>query len=438
MRVYLLTLTLLLTLKSTSGLEAKWTSAQDSDDPGVPLSSTYRSQITKLSTAIDSSSNPDETLKIIAEGQGMKPDELKKVIDKVKRDSVGGVSGGSSGFKIVSVAVKLILSVVAKLLSLVLSPILVVFRGLAKPGSSTGSSTGSIRSILLILALGLLTSGGIWWDVRKGNPLAVKGRYGFKSFIKPSDKYLGEYVSGLSDFNNNYNDVSDVGVFDNSVVERSSFNAEEYSFEEVENVVEGVFGRRKFTEFNEFGRGRFYGMKERELNRCSGLRIKGRSKSGGEVGCILSRGLGWNCVGVRVVEVEESEESGEKRIKFKRIYGGGEITIGVRIEGGVVECEVEGTGCFGEGEFIDSTCSSIVKSIKLGLSRKRSLQSQTSEFKSGVKIANDKRKEILAKRNEEIETMDGDRKRRWKRNWDKRGNSNWRPSGRRQQSPNNC
>ena len=46
------------------------------------------------------------------------------------------------------------------------------------------------------------TSGGIWWDVRKGNPLAVKGRYGFKSFIKPSDKYLADYVSGLSDFNN--------------------------------------------------------------------------------------------------------------------------------------------------------------------------------------------------------------------------------------------
>ena len=117
---------------------------------------------------------------------------------------------------------------------------------------------------------------------------------------------------------------------------------------------------------------------------------------------------------------------------------GGTLEVSLSSRGSSLNCTVVGCGFF--GGCVEGVCSSLVKSLKLNCSREKALKEQAEGFRDGVRKGREGRKMKRAKRTEEIEGMEEGRKRRWKREFDKRGNrgSNWRPSGKRQQSPNNC
>jgi Spy/CpxP family protein refolding chaperone len=75
-------------LPSSNALQAKWTPNKKDDDEGgpLPLSQATRNQLQRLDDTIQTSSDPQATLKKIAQTNNMEPKELSRMLERNRRD----------------------------------------------------------------------------------------------------------------------------------------------------------------------------------------------------------------------------------------------------------------------------------------------------------------------------------------------------------------
>lgn len=172
-----------------SAIEASFTPAPDKDtgstDGPLPLSQNQRNQLLQLDQQIAQSPNPQETLKKVAESNGMSVEELGSLLMRNRRDMQmasggnGGVGGGLSN------------SLPRKMLRLLSSFFILGFKAANKrPRAAT------LIGMVLISALYVMISAP-----RTGIVISSKNGLlssGHTTILPPPTKYLSRYINRIS------------------------------------------------------------------------------------------------------------------------------------------------------------------------------------------------------------------------------------------------
>jgi hypothetical protein len=176
-------------IHQASSLEASFTPAPDKDtgstDGPLPLSQNQRNQLLQLDQQIAQSQNPQETLKKVAESNGMSVDELGSLLMRNRRD-MQMASGGGSG-----VGGGVSNSLPRKMIRLLSTIFLIGFKS-----ASARPRTATIMGLLLISTLYVILSAPRTGIVLSyGNGLVSKGH---TTFLPPPTKYLSRHVNRIS------------------------------------------------------------------------------------------------------------------------------------------------------------------------------------------------------------------------------------------------
>lgn len=173
-----------------SALEASFTPAPDKDtgstDGPLPLSQNQRNQLLQLDQQIAQSQNPQETLKKVAESNGMSVDELGSLLMRNRRD-MQMASGGGGGVGVGGVSNSLPRKMI-RLLSTIF--LIGVKSASARPRAATIMGLVLISTLYVILSAprtGIVLS--------NGNGLLSKGH---TTFLPPPTKYLSRHVNKIS------------------------------------------------------------------------------------------------------------------------------------------------------------------------------------------------------------------------------------------------
>ena len=189
LRFIILALALISMLYQSTALEASFTPAPDKDtgETGgpLPLSQNQRNQLLQLEQQITQSPNPQETLKKVAESNGMSVEELGNLLMRNRRDMemAEGGGGGAVGGVSNSLPRKMI-----RLLSTIL--LVGVKSAKAHPRNAT------ILSLLFITTLYVTISAprtGVVLSSGRGLPSSSH-----TTLLQPPTKYLSKYLNRIS------------------------------------------------------------------------------------------------------------------------------------------------------------------------------------------------------------------------------------------------
>jgi len=450
---------LLAHIDTISATDVRWVGNDDDDNAPLPLSSRQRQQLLQLEQAIQSAPDPEKTLRQVAEANQMSPQELVSMINKNSQDLAQNPSLAQP-------------STLPKMIFKFMSVAAVSINQAARKNPKMFAATVACTILVMYTAIGIPRTGVV---ISSGRGVISKGP---TTLFAPPTTYLSKLANAdrvlsgkrstktqkiawddlhLEDDGVEIHDVRSNAELSQATTAQFSMDAEslldelnldldddamsELSDEVVDMLFDNVVATLSSRQLTEFVPDSFLPI---------GLRYVSSSDKQKKNGVLSVRGLGdWGLHGMVFLDAsKETSSDSEYGLTLSTLKGGnpfdGQLHISCHRSDDSITVRTHIVVPRNGKKLPRNVAKLIVGGITqsvLASTEKRSQQilarrSQSSRYRGmGQNKAAERRHSRFVKE-KEIEEMAADRRRRWQRRNPDAGR--YRPSGVRQQSPNNC